>query len=240
MRIDAAGFTIGLYSGPGTGPVFPVQTFPTNAASFTFTFPGSCPLQPTQIISSTTSTAASLSTALAAQALQFSTDAYSTLQVEIGRLNASALARLTNEITTLSNLVATETSQISSMVNTGVGAVMSTLTSTSSMASRTSNLVATLSTNGAAQIGTNAALSSAISTAQSTADATSGLFTALRTAVIAAATNTPTLSAGGTMAAPALNSDGSSISVTSGACFTNDVCGASYFAANLRTALSNL
>lgn len=205
-----------------TGPVFPPQNFSGRTASYTFTFGGACPMQPAAIVTEVTANHAQLTSAT-----------FSTIRQEISSLNASSLSTLAVQISSLSTLVSTETAALSTMATTAVGNMSLVL-------GQVSNQATANQATGTQLTHTNAVLSATLSSVQSTATANSGLVNALRNAVIAAATNTPTLGVNGTLSVPTLESNGNMMSLTSGACYTGDVCGATYFAANLRTALAAL
>ena len=220
-----AGFNIGLYSGPnGNNPIVPTQTFTGTAATYTFNFPTICPMQPAQLAAATASTAAQL-------AADFNTGMSSQIVAVTAALNNVN----TNTLNTLASQLSTLSSQIAAESTTANGQITATLTQTSNQAMAVSNAVATLST---ATTATLATVSSSVDAVSSTATANNGLITSLRTAIIAAATATPSGASG---SQPMISSDdGSTLTVTSGNCMATDLCAATSFGNALKAAMAGL
>lgn len=204
-------------------PIVRPQVFSGTANSYTFNFPTICPMQPAQLAAATASTAAQL-------AADFNTGMSSQIvavQAALNSVNANTLTLLSSQLAGLSSQIAAETT-------TANGQITATLAQTSTQAVAVSNAVATLST---ATTQTLATVSTNVDAVSSTASANNALITNLRTAILAAATATPS---GGSGGQPSISTDGTVLTVSSGNCVANDLCSASSFANTLKSNLVSL
>lgn len=212
--VSASGYTLGLYVGAnGAYPILPPQRF-TTASTQSFSFANAvCALQPGALAAATASTATQLTADFGAGM----SSSIVALQSALSSVNADTLTTLAQQVSTLSSQIAAESA-------TANGQITSTLTQLSSA----------VSTN-AAGLGS---LSSTVVAVSSTASSNTALISALRFAIVTAAQAIPSGGAGGT---PSIStSDGSTLTVSSGNCVANDVCGATSFANTLKATLNSL